>query len=150
MRTIRFRGQNKHGVWHYGYLWGAMMDESFYIKEEIEDTHGADFEVKKETIGQFTGLLDKNGKEIYEGDIVIADDNGECFPEELNEKTDEYEPSGKYIIKWEEEGAGFSLNPVDGSELQLEWSPFYGYATFEVIGNIYENKDLLKRLNSGG
>lgn len=74
---------------------------------------------------QFTGLKDKNGKEIYEGDII------------------DYFPGKKYgIIVWDNELAGFCLN-VDN--LRFSWhenNPFI--ADYKIIGNIYENPELLK------
>lgn len=66
---------------------------------------------------QFTGLLDKNGKEIYEGDICK---NG----------------GGKTIIEWDNEVAGFDFTNSEGAVLSGD--------LFEVIGNVYENPELLK------
>ena len=76
---------------------------------------------------QSTGLKDKNGEEIFEGDIV--DYKGR-----------------KAVIKWHGSYASFIYRFVDElKERVSEWHPlFLAYYHFEVIGNIYENKELLE------
>ena len=75
---------------------------------------------------QSTGLKDKNGKEIFEGDIV--DYKGR-----------------KAVVKWHGSYASFIYRFVDELQERVsEWHPlFLAYYHFEVIGNIYENKELL-------
>nr|DAX57368.1 MAG TPA: YopX protein [Caudoviricetes sp.] len=78
-------------------------------------------------IMQSTGIKDKNGKEIFEGDIV--DYKGR-----------------KAIIKWHGSYASFIYRFVDEMQERVsEWDPlFLAYHHFEIIGNIYENKDILE------
>lgn len=133
MREIKFRGQFVYAMmdgsfqWVYGDL--RHMDSKIG-KHCIITEGGAEFEVLAGTVGQFTGLHDKNGKEIYEGDIVQF--NQKFLIE--NTLRVGYEDSHR---------GGFSLCTKEGyygmfGDAWLE--PFY----CEVIGNIHDNPELLK------
>ena len=92
-----------------------------------EDSVAGDWIVNNDiNLMQSTGLKDKNGKEIFEGDIV--DYKGR-----------------KAVVKWHGSYASFIYRFVDElKERNSEWHPlFLAYYHFEVIGNIYENKELL-------
>lgn len=70
MREILFRGKYKDSRWEYGYITYDKRTQCFYIG--MDDWRAP---VHPNTIGQFTGLRDKNGQSIFEGDIIRFDNN---------------------------------------------------------------------------
>lgn len=124
MREIIFRGRNSNGEWVYGDLVTVETTYGRPSRKEILPFDAVIFdntkEVEEDTIGPFTGLHDKNGKEIYEGDIVRYDMGGK--------REVSYCVSGGY--------AGFDLSPAFHDEE-------HHLTDVEVIGNIHDNPELL-------
>lgn len=137
MREILFRGKRIDngelvcGLFIKDFEIYGHEDEHSYIvtHEHPSGCFGADiyFEVDPETVGQYTGLTDKNGKRIFEGDIVkhYHDKN---FPESYS----------KGVIYWDEEYLRWKRT---SENVKVCIAPD---CTYEVIGNIHDNPELLK------
>lgn len=102
------------------------------------------YEVIPETVGQFTGLLDKNGKEIWEGDVVRV---GILSPNYIGSRPEPYYVDAVCIYK---DGAFLykRISPFDKKKLSRNWTykPMHRHDIYstEVIGNIHDNLELLK------
>lgn len=134
MREILFRGKTKQGEWVYGNYCGAEYLEGDGIEHLIIEIprNGCSVHIIPSTIGQYTGLADKNGKKIFEGDIVI------CSQEINGNFIDTHIEKGYVEIK---HGA-FGLHRKQGYYRPFkDWLEDYEY---EVIGNIHDNPDMLK------
>ena len=130
-RDIVFRGKSKStGEWVEGSLIGNDVIVGKIVEFE-EDYFCTEFwyKVDPETVGQFTGMTDKNGKKVFEGDIII-------------EKESDYDNEYRiYNIYWNEDNFQYwfsddvtiDSHPID--ELEIDYS--------RVIGNIYDNPELL-------
>ena len=117
MREILFRGKDIAGNWHYGV---PLVFTEDYICMTAPHTYNKS--VIPATVGQFTGLTDKNGKRIYEGDIVAnAWERG--------------------VVSY----GDFNCSCCDGV---FGWSfgnaDIRNYDNYEVIGNIHDNPELLE------
>ena len=122
MRTIKFRGKSiLYDEWLYGDLVHSADNKRFGILVNDKDSYN-EYEVAPETVGQFIGLYDCNGKEIYEGDIL-----------DFNGLTVE--------VRFVRGAFAFLVNGYLDDEL-------YGDCRTDlfakVIGNVYENPELLK------
>lgn len=133
MRTILFRGKRvDNGDWVEGFYIQIMSfgNEYHCIFEapNIDSFNDLnDYKVIPETVGQFTGLLDKNGTKIFEQDII------KNIQADVN------------IVHWY--GAEFCYQNYHAESLPLGdlWNPYEGENSgHEVIGNIHDNKELLK------
>ena len=143
MRTIKFRGKKvTNGVWAYGSL--VYLDENgaaIYVQTDNGSAKVMDLVyVYPDTVCQFTGFLDKNGKEIYEGDVLRSDEYPYSYAKH-NEHDNYYA-----VVYYCEEGACFGIvmakNPdssVAGiSDGILDDVEREKMKNFEVIGNVHD------------
>ena len=115
MKEILFKGKRvDNGEWTEGYFFKSW-DKVFLLWGMTGDCPNME-EVVPETIGQFTGLCDKNGKKIFEGDIVESPNGTQGF------------------IEWQNAECAFLVNIGD------DWQTMDD-CPYEVIGNIYDNKE---------
>jgi uncharacterized phage protein (TIGR01671 family) len=117
-RNIKFRALGmsgiKDGFWCYGLYSGPRKIHEKGISCYVNDI----------TIGQFTGTKDKHGKDIYEYDIVKGNNN-------------------RYMVFYNEDRAMFALDPITDNVCNKITYPFDEWDLFEIIGNVFENPELL-------
>ena len=127
-RTIKFRGYNKkNNKWIYGYYL-VNRGQHFVVEDGIANPLNTweDYLVEADTIGQFTGLLDKNGVEIYEGDIMATDNDKKPMYLEIC-----------YIV---EESSYFAKYRGSGIRMWKKWIDDFQKV---VVGNIHDNPELI-------
>lgn len=124
MREIKFRGFNN---FNNGWIYGSLVEiyEDCHILKEGKTFFDRHTKVDKDSIGQYTGLKDKYGKEIYEGDIL------------------EFSKGGIMYVEWNDDFKMFVLVDPTGKKASLNIC-IYATEHIKVIGNIFENKELLK------
>ena len=130
MREILFRGKAIDGNWYYGV---PLVFTEDYVCMTAPHTYNKS--VIPETVGQYTGLTDKNGKKIFEGDVVKVERD---FWHGENKKEREIFIS---VVCYDERSADFGLKGA--KYMNLTMHRFKGdYQT--VIGNIHDNPELLR------
>lgn len=129
VENIKFRGKSiRTGGWLYGDL-VRNVGGAFAIVPPFEislNKYCGCYEVDKETIGQFIGMTDKNENEIYEGDIIKTDDGLDI--------------SGYYKVSYDIDTTGFVCV---GKDIHCHTGIIEGFSDIVVVGNIYDNKELL-------
>lgn len=134
-REIKFRGKMlDSNDWVYGFymLWPKLAFKNKIYCDDINKL----IDVNPETVGQFTGLHDKNGKEIYEGDIVKITENI------LKQKVIRLRPITA-DIEWSEECLTYTLITTSVKDAFESLADYLDEYDIEVIGNIFENPELL-------
>lgn len=140
MREIKFRGKSLDGKWLFGYIYRYVNRDGIDTVAIIEiENNGFDatlnlHKISHNTVGQCTGLHDKNGKEIYEGDIIRSFDS-------------KGEPIIHYLL-YDNEESGFVAILKGSTKGDFGYGRSYQQwiteCEKEVIGNVHDNPELLK------
>lgn len=141
MREIKFRGKligNKK--WVYGNLltpctWTRIVNYTEQDNGSVERADYHYFDVKPDTVGQFTGMLDCNGKEVYEGDVVF------WIATDMRGRGSGMQGAiiwDKHTMSW----AILNNRPTSDGKLLIIPRPFEK-KLLEVIGNIHDNPELM-------
>lgn len=156
MREIKFRGKRvDNGDWVEGFLADSISDnpcimpKPFFATKDfgeidengnpiLEDSIaiGGFYNVVPETVGQFTGLIDKNGKEIYEGDVLKTTYQYQDTFKEYIAVVEHDELNPCFVMVYKFQGNGHTCHEYDFVCVGLRKN--------EVIGNIHDNPELLK------
>ena len=166
MREILFRGKRvDNGEWVYGYMLMSEWNDSVYIVTQDECNYNAggsyfDGCIEKvipETVGQYTGLTDKNGNKIFEGDIVEIEHIFRTYS--WQEIPETYKPRRSHSCKWDELGdkmhykrnyavewKGKEVRFIlrNGSDQHDLGQIYLTMHNGTIIGNIHDNPELLK------
>jgi hypothetical protein len=138
MREILFRGKDVDtGIWVYGYYSGPVGACECHEICDINDVIGSMVDVDPDTVGQYTGLTDKNGTKIFEGDIIGYKDGR--FVANCIVNFGLYAAAGR-IGK---SHMGFYLDWAENDLLRNDIGFWASERLIEVIGNIYDNPELI-------
>ncbi len=140
MREILFRGKRNNGDWVFGNLF--IPDKKDAPTEICIGTNviRITYEVIPETVGQYTGLTDKNGKKIFEGDLAKP------FDDDCDKMVVEFHDGSFVLCIYGYLGyLGENGHIEDGNYGVFECEPLINYrGSIEIIGNIHDNPELLK------
>lgn len=135
-REILFKAKRKdNGEWVEGYVSPCVIVGKWHICRIEENLSTIQIEIDPDTISQCTGLTDKNGKKIWENDIV-----------ECNKRKEE---CGLYKVIWRKEYADFGVVPISNTCIgQYPIGFSYGKTLhgrdYKSVGNIFDNPELLE------
>lgn len=144
-REILFRGKRvDDGRWVYGYYSGPVGIDPSHEICDINDLTGSRFDVDLDTVGQYTGLTDKRGKRIFEGDILKGDE----YPYKSPEGLDNYYAE----IVWFDDSPAFGLYTFKNPQSKVagisgglaDYMEEFVPAMWEIIGNVYDNPELME------
>ena len=136
MHEILFRGKRMdNGEWVYGFPFSYKVG---FAIEGIETWSGGRHRIDPSTVGQYTGLTDKHGKKIFEGDVV------ECLQEINGNWIDKHIEIGYVEMRY----GAFGLHRKQGYYRPFkDWLEDYEY---EVVGNIHDSPELLEEVSDNG
>ena len=150
MREILFRGKRiDNNEWSYGDL---IQDGRGYVGVWAQTPSAVNYEVEPETVGQYTGLTDKNGKRIFEGDIIRY---CERFDYQMYQESIEdpeayggelYSPAFSIgaVVYYTDDFSGFDISNHNFDSNGLSELMCSGDYFYEVIGNLWDNPELLE------
>lgn len=165
MKKIKFRGKVNYGKWHdldgmwvYGSLVKTNQKTNYgtpYCRYDIVDDDGEEWLIYKDnhndgdTICQYTGLTDKNGKEIYEGDILkiistVRNKNYDWYDINSNSSIEREDYA---IVEWDEKNTGYRLKVYHDGKYKRIARFCVGHLIAyqaQVVGNIWDNSELIK------
>ena len=123
LKTFQIFNDETNSVWIYGFYLkrGTYGDPGPQAHIFVYENGYEGYRVEAETIGQFTGLLDKDGKEIYEDDIISFDDGKIGIVEFAR---------GCFVVRYGKDNVAQSLYEID------KWG-------IKILGNIFENPELI-------
>lgn len=144
MREVKFRGlELMTGEWVYGSHLKTGTGLEYIVPQNLISNHLPQYSVDKDTVGQYTGLKDKNGVEIHESDIVLVE----------NFVVETIKPFHA-VVEWDK--TRYALNQLGNLDVTNYpaitpngiFGPFNTLSdfgqSFEVIGNIYDHPHLLE------
>ena len=159
MREILFRAKGLYkDRWYYGYYVEHKKSMQNYIIDLDEEVMDTQHLIAKSTLSQYTGLKDKNGTKIFEGDIVEFETNVNCIKNELKPYwKDCYEKKyalgggtwwvrkDQAIVQWNSKDGMWDLKVYNNGRYKRKSKLFtYRESDYVVIGNIYDNPELLE------